>query len=187
MFLFFLHQYPGGHAVESSSRVSSHMYSLGQLRWETKSTARFLRHQYPGGQERFENIERGWLIWTLLSLHQELKNKHKNIEISVHIPRTGHGRLQVLSRSFSDAVHKNGAANHNFVLTSKLKYKSKLIIQRLCHFSKNTAATSCNRRHLVFYPNDGKTWWPGVTSRLPHPSRSSPILTIFVQFWYIIA
>ena len=78
MFLFFLHQYPGGQATESSSCVSSQVKSRGQLRFERKSIDRFLRHQYPGGQALDENKERGLLFST--SLHQKLhllENKHE--------------------------------------------------------------------------------------------------------------
>ena len=76
MFLFFLHQYPGGQATESSSCVSSQVKSRGQLRFERKSIDRFLRHQYPGGQALDENKERGLLFST--SLHQKLHLLEKN-------------------------------------------------------------------------------------------------------------
>lgn len=68
MFLFFLHQYPGGHVAESSSCDLAQVKSLGQFRFDRNSIDRFFRHQYPGGQAMNEDIERGWLIST--PLHQ---------------------------------------------------------------------------------------------------------------------
>lgn len=84
IFLFFLHQYPGGQASESSSCVSLQVKSRGQLRFESKSIDRFLRHQYPGGQALNENMERGWLLST--SLHQKLHllEKKKNNISNAH-------------------------------------------------------------------------------------------------------
>ena len=109
IFLFFLHQYPGGQASESSSCVSLQVKSRGQLRFESKSIDRFLRHQYPGGQALNENMERGWLLST--SLHQKLhllEKKEQEIYIRDSYRQRNRQWLSLLPLSEGIKMTSNG-------------------------------------------------------------------------------